>query len=375
MDTKNVHDSLTHSNLQLPCEGTTHVTKETAYLHQSASSSAVSADQFTAPQQIQNRTCDGNKSFIVHHKANDLDLRNDLDLAGASGVSQVPYILSLNGNISVPTSNYLVVNGQANPISTPVSLTSMCPSSDEVPPNISLSHQGINSALPQHGGVIIQSKQRCRQNINSNSGKCCNCAVTVSMQYSSQMQTLNNAEEGKDHKHLVPYLKTVTAEDVQSVIQSHGEKVKSGGDLNDCVVSDNFNGIGSSDFDNLDLELPDFDKLCSFLSSPVDSQTDQQSSMANVNNSLNCVNSIGKQCQGCNHGSISDIDHGGGGGQCHSMIACKTVQTQETDFSTQLKPKDLSEDKMDIVDYCPEWSYTEVGRLLTVLENCLKDGL
>jgi hypothetical protein len=155
----------------------------------------------------------------------------------------------------------------------------------------------------------------------------------------------------KPEVNLVPYLKSVTAEDVQHITRFHSDqnKVKSKGSPSELEQDPLSASFGSSDFDNLDLELHDIEKLCSFLETPDDHSAQDMAGSIPVSKSDNAINT--------NLGDMTKFEPPG-----KSLSNCDQCRekSKSVDHKTSSR-KPSSRGLVDIVDYSPEFSYTEVN--------------
>ncbi|KAK3105426.1 hypothetical protein FSP39_025027 [Pinctada imbricata] len=375
LDQKKLQDSMIHSNVHHPETREATYPKQSNLTHTTSCINQQIASFTSELQQKSNleRKNEGNSGYIVHHKASDHDMKNDLDLNSQSvNMSQVPYILSVNGHLNVPSANYVVVNGQGGVVTPSASLSNLHHAIDSVPPNVVISQGSLNSHcssqfvhnLSSHVQTKVENSGE-RSPTVSVPEKCSNCNFPV--QFTSQCRSGNVPNVLKDGKgNMVPHLSTVTVEDVQNVIQSHNSKEKSGEDQNGSTI-DQLNGsLGSSDFDNLDLELPDIDKLCSFLGTPLDTSPSSHTTVASSTCTLNHVSCLETQCQGHTHDITQGQGHNhdyGDGGQVHD----EHLHGGHDEGQDHTMLHSGTKNKVDIVDICPEWSYTEGGSKLLVV--------
>ncbi|XP_062592627.1 calmodulin-binding transcription activator 1-like [Saccostrea cucullata] len=320
-------------------------------------------------QKKQTGSPSGGSSHVIHHKPE---------------VAHVPYLLNVGGNLHVPGSSYLLVNGHGGSesghstpglvmpeggglqVTRPDGSTMVsCPGvsgasvQNEAPQLDYQSVQGLHSAcsltdICDNNSKLVSSIEQSLLNSSKRED-------LAPMQLSSESCSpmIGSTSINKPEMNLVPYLKSVTAEDVQHVIRSHSEqnKEKSKGVPNELEHDPLSASFGSSDFDNLDLELHDIEKLCSFLETPEDPSSQGMVGSIPVSECDNKINT--------SLGQMTDFRPPG-----KSVSNCVQCQEKSKQLLVDQKishRKPSGRGLVDILDYSPEFSYTEGGSKLLLI--------
>lgn len=307
-------------------------------------------------------------SHVIHHKPD---------------IAHVPYLLNVGGKLNVPGSSYLLVNGHGGsenghssqglvvPEGGGLQLTGAdsgalvpCPSASGAASQTEGSHLDYQSVQNLHNACsmsdICDSNSKLVSSVEQSLLNSCKQDFTP-MQFSTDTcsSLIGSTNIIKPDVNLVPYLKSVTVEDVQHVIRSHTEenKVKSKefpSELEQDPMSASF---GSSDFDNLDLELHDIEKLCNFLETPDDRSSQDMAGSIPVSESDNKISP-----------TLEDFpDFKSTEKATSSCQQCREKSRQlSVDHKTGSR-KSSGRGLVDIVDYSPECSYTEGGSKLLLI--------
>ena len=302
-------------------------------------------------------------SHVIHHKPD---------------ITHVPYLLNVGGKLNRPVSSYLLVNrhgGSENGHSSQglvvrerdggLQLTGAdgstlvpCPSATGAASQSEGTHLDYQSVQNLHNACSMSDICDSHSKLVSCSGEqpllnSCKQDFTP-MQFSSDScsSLLNSANLIKSEMNLVPYLKSVTVEDVQHVIRSHTEdsKEKAKGFPSELEQDPLSASFGSSDFDNLDLH--EIEKLCSFLETP-----DDRTSQEMAGSSPACIPLT-------NNKSPETLDEFTEFKSSEKPVtSCQRCQQKSRQSVSELKTvsrKSSGRGLVDILDYSPESSYTEV---------------
>ncbi|XP_048728854.1 calmodulin-binding transcription activator 1-like isoform X3 [Ostrea edulis] len=310
----------------------------------------------------------GGSSHVVHHKPD---------------VAHVPYLLNVGGKLHVPGSGYLLVNGHGECESGHSRQGLVMPEGGGL--HVVGAENNTLVSCPNVSGASVQSEStqldyQSVQDFNSACSLTDICDSNDKLVSSVEQSMLNSCKQdftpmqfssescsplminnniSKPEVNLVPYLKSVTAEDVQHVIRFHTDqnKVKSKGSPSELEQDPLSASFGSSDFDNLDLELHDIEKLCSFLETPDDHSSHDMAGSIPVSKNGNAINT--------NLGDMTKFESSN-----KSMSNCEQCREKSKQLSVDHKTnprKPSSRGLVDIVDYSPEFSYTEGGSKLLVI--------